>query len=62
MILARRHALERMKEKGVVPTHQVVDNEISAEYRQEIKQTSMTFQIVPPDDHCRNLEEKAIQT
>ena len=62
MILDRRHALERMKEKGVVPTQQVVDNKISAEYRQEIKQTSITFKIVPTDDHWRNLEEKAIQT
>ena len=62
MILARRRALERMKAQGIVPTHQVLDNEISVAYRQEIKQTSMTYQIVPPYDHQSILEEKAIQT
>ena len=48
MILARRRALERMKAQGIVPTHQVLDNEIYMAYRLEIKQTSMTYQIVPP--------------
>ena len=62
MILAQSRALELMKEKGIVPTHQVLDNEISAVYRLEIKQTSMNFQIVPQDDHRHNLAEKAIQT
>ena len=55
MILARRRALERMKAQGIVPTNQVLDNEISTAYRLEIKKTSMTYQLVPPDDHRRNL-------
>ena len=29
VILARQRALEQMKEQGIVPTHQVLDNEIS---------------------------------
>ena len=62
MILTRRRALERMKAQDIVPTHQVLDNEISTAYRLEIKKTSMTYQLVPPDDHRRNLSEKAIQT
>ena len=62
IILDRRRTLERMKEQGIIPTHQVLENEISADYRLEIKQTSMTFQITLPDDHWRNLAEKAIQT
>ena len=62
MILARRRALERMKVQGIVPHHQVLDNEISTAYRLEIKNTSMTYQLVPPDDHRCNLAEKAIQT
>ena len=33
MILAWRRALERMKAQGIVPTHQVLDNEISTAYR-----------------------------
>ena len=62
MILARRRALEQMKAQGLVTTHQVTENEISTEYRLEIKKTSMTYQIVPPDDHHCNLAEKSIQT
>ena len=61
MILARRRALERMKVQGIVPNHQVLDNEISTAYRLEIKKTSMTYQLVPPDDHQRNLVEKGVQ-
>ena len=62
MILARRHALERMKTQGIVPNHQVLENEISTAYRLEIKKTSMTYQVVPPDDYRRNSAEKAFQT
>ena len=62
MILARRRALARMKIQGIVPKHQVLDNEISVAYKAEIRATNMTFQRVPPDDHRRNIAEKAIQT
>ena len=62
MILAQRCALERMKAQGIVPTHQELDNEIFTAYRLEIKKTSMTYQLVPPDYHWRNLAEKEIQT
>ena len=62
MILARRRALLRMKACGVVPQHQVLDNEASKAYKQEIAETKMSYQQVPPDDHRRNLAERAIQT
>ena len=62
MILAQSCALERMKLQGVVPTHQVLDSEISTAYQPEIKKISMTYQIFPPNDHRRNLAEKLIQT
>ena len=61
MILARRRSLARMKHQGIVPKHQVLDNEISETYRKEIWATHMTFQLVPPDDHLCHLVEKAIQ-
>ena len=32
MILARSCALERIKAQGIVPTHRVLDNEISTKY------------------------------
>ena len=62
MILSRRRSLERMKEQGILPTNQVLENEISMSHRLEIKQTSITYQLVPLDDHWRNLSEKLIQT
>ena len=61
-ILARRHALIRMKLQGIVPKHQVLDNEISAAYKSEIQATHMTFQLVPPNDHSINVLEKATET
>ena len=62
MILTRRRALSRMKLQSIIPKHQVLDNKISYAYRIEIRDTNMTFQLVPPDDHRRNLAERAIQT
>ena len=37
-------------------------NKILAAYRLEIKYTSIIFLIVPPDNHRRNLADKAIKT
>ena len=62
MILARRRALNRMRLQSIVPTHQVLDNDISVAYKTEINATNMTYQLVPPNDHRRNISEKAIQT
>ena len=62
MINERRRALLCMKLQGIVLLHQILDNEISQVYKYEIRKTGMTYQIVPPDNHCRNIDEKAIQT
>ena len=51
-----------MRLQSIVPTHQVLDNEISAAYKTKINATNITYQLVPPGDHCRNIAEKAIQT
>ena len=61
MILARANALERMHAVGIKPIHQVFDK-ASKEYQQAITESGMTFQKVPPDDHRRNVAERAIQT
>ena len=62
IILAQHRELVRMKHQGIVSKPQVLEKEILVTYRKEIWATHMTFQIVPPDDHRRNLVEKAIQT
>lgn len=62
IVLARQRALERMIAQGVEPEHQILDNEASKEYKTAITKSGMTFQRVPPDDHRRNVAEKAIKT
>ena len=51
-----------MHKVGITPIQQVLDNETSMAYRQEIMATGMTYQLVPPDDHRRNIAGKTIQT
>jgi hypothetical protein len=51
MILARQRALQQMKVQGIAPKHQVLDNEISEAYKNEIRATDMTYQLV--QEHCR---------
>ena len=58
MMLARRRALKRMHAVGILPKRQVLDNETRMAYRQEIMETGMTYQLVPPDEHRRNIGGK----
>ena len=62
MIKARRNSLKHMKLQGIVPLHQILDNDISEAYKEEILATNMSYQLFPPDDHRRNISERAIQT
>jgi hypothetical protein len=45
----------------VKPTTHLLDNKASAAYKTEIKK-NCTIQLVPPDNHRRNLAEQSIQT
>ncbi len=50
-----------MTATGVIqPTTHLLDNEASAKLKAEIKKNCM-IQLVPPDNHRRNLAERAIQ-
>ena len=52
----------RLTAKGTVkPTTHILDNEASAAYKAEIIK-NCSIQLVPPDNHRRNLAERAIQT
>jgi hypothetical protein len=62
LILARAQALEQMQKVGIIPTHQVLDNQASAAFKKAIGNSDMTYELVPPDDHQCNMAEKAIQT
>ena len=61
-MLAIQRALQRMHAVGITRKRQVLDNETIMAYRQEVTATGMTYQLVPPDDHRRNIAEKTIQT
>ena len=41
LIGARRKILARIKQRGIIPKHQVLDNEISEAYRAEIELMTM---------------------
>ena len=62
LILARAHALARMRRCGIIPKHQILNNQASAEYKAAIKASGMTYGLVLPDNHSRNMAKRAIQT
>ena len=62
MMLAIRQALKPMHTVGIIPKAAGLDNETSMAYRQEITETGMPYQLVPPDDHRWNIAKKIIQT
>jgi hypothetical protein len=62
IIKARDRAVGRMNTCGIKPTRQIFDNEASTAYKEAVTTSGMTYQLVPPDDHRRNVAEKAIQT
>ena len=62
IVQAYQKLIDRLRDCGISPKHQVLDNEISEEYKKAIKQNDTTFQLVPPHDHRKNIAEKAIQT
>ena len=51
-----------MKKCGIIPKHQVLDIEASAAYKQDIAKLGMSYKLVPPNNHRRNIAKKAIQT
>jgi hypothetical protein len=51
-----------MKQCGIVPMHQILNNQVSAAYKTAIETSKMMYQLVPPNNHQQNLAEKAIQT
>ena len=62
LILARARVLARMQSQGLIPKHQILDNQASAEYKAAIEAFGMTYELVPPKEHRHNMAEKAIQT
>ena len=61
MVAAHQRAVDRIHNAGIRLKIHILDNEISAEFKEAIKANDMTYQLVPPNDHRRNVAEKAIQ-
>ena len=61
MVATYQSMVDRLHERNIQPKLHVLDNEISQEFKNAIKANQMKFQLVPPNDHRRNVAEKAIQ-
>jgi hypothetical protein len=62
MIKAYQALWARLTASGTVkPKTPILDNEASTEFKKEIRK-NCTIQLVPPNNHRRNLAERAIQT
>ena len=55
--------MNRLQKNGHDVDLQILDNECSAAYKQQIEEKwKATFRLVPPDMHRRNIAERMIQT
>ncbi len=45
-----KRALEQMPKVGIVPKHQVLDNQASVAYKKVIGDSDMTYELVSPDN------------
>jgi hypothetical protein len=59
-----------MRRQGIVPKHQILDNQCHGLMKQAIKETTlsdgsiskMTYKLVPPEEHQQNMAKKSIQS
>ena len=62
LVRAHRVLLRRLKKAGLNPKKHVLDNEISNEFKEAIKDNDMDYELVPKGQHRRNIAENAIHT
>jgi hypothetical protein len=62
MISVSQQMVDRMEVSGLGLKHHQLDNECSENFKQCIRQNGMTHELVPPDNHQRNMAKRAIQT
>jgi hypothetical protein len=55
LILARALALAWMQRHGLIPKHQILDKQASAEYKAAIEASGVTYELVPPEEHQCNV-------
>ena len=47
MVKEWQSAINWLKERGITPKHQILDNVISSDYKKAIKKNNTTYQLVP---------------
>ena len=57
-----QHIHNGFSKAGVELDVWVLDNEILHDLKMAFKEEDTAFQLVPPNSHCRNISERAIQT
>ncbi len=62
MIRAHLILVNHLRNTGVTPKMHILDNKCSEEFKAQIRKNNMTFQLVPPHNHQRNIAKNAIQT
>ena len=61
MIQAYRVVIVQLKGAGIKPKKHVLDNEASVEFKQEIKEHGLEYELIPKCMQGKNVSEKAIQ-
>ena len=55
--------MQKLADKGHHVEVQILDNEVSAEFKKKIvKDWGASYQLIPPNLHRRNVAERAIRT
>ena len=55
--------MKRLSTKGLTVDLQILDKKVSSKFKRAMTEHwKIKFQLVPPDIHCRNVAERAIQT
>ena len=55
MVRAYKILIQRLKNAGIKPEKHVLDNEISEEFKNAIKENDMDYELVPKGQHRRNI-------
>ncbi len=61
MIRAYQVLVNCLCSAGVTPKMHIFDNKCSTKFKERIKSNNMLYQLVPPNDHSRNIVETANQ-
>ncbi len=54
--------IDRLAKAMIFPKLHILDKECLQDFKHKIESNGMKYQLVPPNDHWRNIAEKAIQT